>query len=233
MSNHSGKSSLQRRTFLKAASAFAGTSIFGGVSFKAFAQQAQDLQQPIGLLRGEHGTGFVEDEDPRAAKEHLEDLDPLLLAHRKVGDARIGIDGQPVLAGEPRQFGPRRSEAPGQQRPALGAENQVLQHGEAADQHEVLVDHADAVADGVARPGHLDRPSVDQDLAGIGAIEPVENAHQGRFAGTVLADDPGDAAALDAQRGAAHRMHAAERLVDLPELDRRVGRQFLHELLLI
>ena len=41
MKKHS--ESLRRRTFLKAASAFAGSSLFGGVSFKAFAQQAQGL----------------------------------------------------------------------------------------------------------------------------------------------------------------------------------------------
>jgi hypothetical protein len=199
----------------------------------AIAQQAQDLQQPVGLLRGEHRARFVQNENPRAAHEHLEDLDPLLFAHRQIGNARVWIDRQPVFAGEPRQFGPCRRQAVGQQCPALGAQNEVLQHGETVDQHEMLVDHADAVADGVARPRHLDRPSIDQDLAGIGAIEPVEDAHQGRLAGPVLTHDPGDAAPLDAQRGAAHRVHAAERLVDLPKLDRRVGRQLLHELLLI
>jgi hypothetical protein len=35
--------SLNRRTFMKAASGFAGTAMFGGISFKAFAQQAQAL----------------------------------------------------------------------------------------------------------------------------------------------------------------------------------------------
>ena len=196
-------------------------------------QHAQDLQQPVGLLRRQHGAGFVQDENAGAAKKHLEDLDPLLFAHRQVGHERIGIDGEPVFAHEPRQLRPGRCQAAGQQRAAFGAQDQVLQYGEAVDQHEMLVDHADAVADRVARARHLDRPSVDQDLAGIGPMEPVEDAHQGRLAGAVLAHDAGDTAAFDPQRGAAHRLHAAERLVDPPKLDGSVGRQLLHELLLI
>ena len=34
---------------------------------------------------------------------------------------------------------------------AFGAEDDVFQHGEILDQHEVLVDHADADGDGVVR----------------------------------------------------------------------------------
>jgi hypothetical protein len=119
------------------------------------------------------------------------------------------------------------------QRPAFGPQDQILQDGEAVDQHEVLVDHADAVADCVARARHLDRTPLDQNLAGIGVIKPVEDAHQRRLAGAVFAHDAGDTAAFDPQRGTPHRVHAAERLVDSPELDGSVGRQLLHELLLI
>ena len=137
-----------------------------------------------------------------AAEQHLQDLDALLLADRQVGDLRVGIDGEPVFARQPRQLGARRGEAAGQQRPALGAQHQVLQHGEGVDQHEMLVHHADAVGDRVVRAVHAHRLAVDADLAGIGAIEPVEDAHQRRLAGAVLADDAGDRALLD---GAATR----------------------------
>ena len=127
---------------------------------------------------------------------------------------RVGIDRKPVLARQPLELGARRGEAAGQQRPALGAQHQVLQHGEGVDQHEMLVDHADAVGDRVVRVVHAHRLAVDADLAGIGAVEPVEDAHQRRLAGAVLADDAGDGALGDGERHAAHGMHAAERLLD-------------------
>ena len=72
---------------------------------------------------------------------------------------------------------------------ALGAEHHVLEHGEAVDQHEVLVHHADAGA--IASRGLSDahRLAVDADLAGVGLVEAVEDGHQRRLAGAVLADD--------------------------------------------
>ena len=134
---------------------------------------------------------------------------------------RVGIDREAVLARQPLELGARRRQAAREQRAALGAQHHVLQHGESVDQHEMLVDHADAGGDGVARVLHADRPAVDPDLARIGLVEAVEDAHQGRLAGAVLADDAGDRALLDAQRHAALGVHAAERLSIPLKLDRR------------
>ena len=187
----------------------------------ALLQRRQDAEELVGLLRRQHGAGLVQDQDPGAAEQHLQDFDALLLAHRQVGDLRVGIDGKPILARQALELGARRGEAARQQRPALGAQHQVLQHGEGVDQHEMLVDHADAVGDRVVRVVHAHGLAVDADLARIGAIEPVEDAHQGRLAGAVLADDAGDGALGDGQRHAAHGMHAAERLLDAGKLDRR------------
>ena len=191
-------------------------------------QRRQDAEQLVGLLRRQHGARLVEDQDARAAEQHLQDLDALLLADRKIGHQRIGVDRKPVLARQSRQLGAGRRQAASQQRSALGAQHQVLQHGEGADQHEMLVHHADAVGDGIARVFHADRGAVDADLAGIGVVEAVEDAHQRRLAGAVLADDAGDRALLDAQRHAAHGMDVAERFLDALELDRRSG--FHHRL---
>ena len=52
----------------------------------------EDAEQLVGLLRRQHGARLVEDQDARAAEQHLQDLDPLLLADRQIGDQRIGID---------------------------------------------------------------------------------------------------------------------------------------------
>ena len=52
----------------------------------------QTSQDFVGLGRREHGGGFVQHEEARAEVEFLEDLDLLLLARRKLGDARVEID---------------------------------------------------------------------------------------------------------------------------------------------
>ena len=70
-----------------------------------------------------------------------------------------------------------------------------------------------------------DRRAVDADLAGVSLIEAVENRHQRRLAGAVLADDAVDHAALDNEIDVVVGVNRAETLVDADELDR--GRGFI------
>jgi hypothetical protein len=119
------------------------------------AQRPQHAEELVGLLRGQHAGRLVEDEDAGAAIERLQDLDALLQPDRQLADHGVGIDRQAVVAAERCQRLPGFRQAAGQQRPALGAQHDVLQHGEVVDQHEVLVDHADAGGDGVL--GRADR----------------------------------------------------------------------------
>ena len=64
------------------------------------------------------------------------------------------------------------------------------------DQHEVLMHHADAERDRVVRRADVADLSVDQDLAAVGRVEAVGDAHRRRLAGAVLADDGVDRARL-------------------------------------
>ena len=85
------------------------------------------------------------------AIERLEDFDALLQADRQVADdARR--DRRRVHSRAPGGSSSARAlaSAGAEQRAALGAEHDVLQHGEGLDQHEVLVHHADARRDGIA-----------------------------------------------------------------------------------
>ena len=61
----------------------------------------------------------------------------------------------------------------------------------------MLVDHPDAGAHRVAGAGEGDRLAVDQDLALVGLVEPVEHVHQRALAGAVLAQQGVDLAGLD------------------------------------
>ena len=114
---------------------------------------AQVGEQLVDLLRHEHGGRLVQDQDPGAAVEDLEDLHPLPVADAQVLDQRVGVDAEAVA--RRRSRGSCCRAAPKSSRPplrGLAAQDDVLQDGEVVGQHEVLVHHADA-APRSRRPG--------------------------------------------------------------------------------
>ena len=68
------------------------------------------------------------------------------------------------------------------------AEDDILSDRERPDQHEFLMDHADAVRDRLAGTADGDRSAVDKDLAFLGLMKSVEDLHQRALAGPVLAE---------------------------------------------
>ena len=67
----------------------------------------------------------------------------------------------------------------------------------------------------------MGRLSVDQNLAGVGAVNAGENLHERRFAGAVLADHGQHFAALHVQRHAVERLHAGKMLADIADFQER------------
>ena len=63
-------------------------------------QLFQHLEQVIRLLRGQHPGGLVEDQDAGAAIERLEDLDPLLQAHRQILDLLVQRHLETIVPGQ-------------------------------------------------------------------------------------------------------------------------------------
>ena len=110
-------------------------------------QVLEDAEEVVGLGRGQHAGRLVEDQDVALAVERLQDLHPLLQPDRELAHHRVGVDLELVLLLEPLQLRPRLGERGAQQPPVLGAEDDVLEHGEGLDQHEVLMHHADPGAD--------------------------------------------------------------------------------------
>ena len=186
------------------------------------AQHLQNAEKMIGFGRRQDTGRLVEDQDFGAAVHRLENLDALLQADRELLDQRVRIDREAVGVLEPLQFGPRRRNAPGQKRAAFGAENDVLQHREIIDQHEVLMHHADAGFDRRLAVADGDGLAVDADLPAVGVIEAVDDRHQGRFAGAVFPDDAVDGAPGDGQMNVAVGLHRAEFLVDADKFECRI-----------
>ena len=94
--------------------------------------------------------------------------------------------------------------------PRLDREHDVLGDRHDRDEHEVLVHHPDPARDRLLRRRHPDGLALDQDLALVGVVEAVEDVHERRLPGAVLAEQ---------------RMHlaAAEVEVDVVVRERRLG----------
>ncbi len=59
-------------------------------------QLADDAEQLLGLGRGEHRRGLVQDQHVGLPDQRLHDLDPLLEADRQVLDERVRVDVEAV-----------------------------------------------------------------------------------------------------------------------------------------
>ena len=145
---------------------------------------------------------------------------PLLDAHRQLLYRRVEINHQPIFLLQAGQGGTRPAQPLAQQRSLLGAQQHVLQHRERLHQHEVLVHHADAGGDGVRGTGEFGRAPVDLDAPRVRPIQAIQDAHQGRLAGAVLADDAVDRPLRHLQRDVAVGANRPEPLVDATQCDR-------------
>ena len=92
----------------------------------------RSISKLVGFGWRQDGGRFVEHQDLGAAHQRLEDLDPLLQADRQFADDRVGVDLEAVFAAE---FGEALADgacAARQQRAALGAEHDVVEHASGA-----------------------------------------------------------------------------------------------------
>ena len=154
----------------------------------------------VGLGRRQHAGRLVEDQDLGAAIERLEDFDALLQADRQLLDDRVGIDLQPVFALQPLQLGARLGDrrclsSASPSAPSMTFSSTVKFSTSMKCWCTMPMPTA------MASLGVLDRHrlAADADLAAVGLVEAVEDRHQRRLAGAVLADDAVDRAALDLQ----------------------------------
>ncbi len=151
--------------------------------------RAQCLEELLRLLRREHRSRLVHDQNSGLAVQRLENLDPLLLADGELPDPRARIDAEPVAAAETRRRR-SRSSVTGRASTALpgGHQGRCSPRRRTADEPEVLVHHADARVDRVAWCVEMHQLAVQLDLPLVGAVEAREDVRQGRLAGAVLSE---------------------------------------------
>ena len=154
-------------------------------------------EQLDGFLWRQHGGRLVQDEHFGAAVERLDDLHALHKPHRQVAYGRVQrqLDAVVVL---------QKLHAPAQLlwlpegafRGRMAKRN-VLSHRQRRGEHEMLVHHADALCDRVARGAQGERLFAPENFAGVGTQHPIEDIHQGRFARAVFTDERVHLAAAD------------------------------------
>jgi hypothetical protein len=181
----------------------------------------QTLEEAEGLLRRQDGGGLVEDEDPGAAVEVLEDLHPLLLADGQVPYGAVCLHRHPVGLGEAADLALERG-GPEDRSRLVPAERDVLGDREAVDETEMLVHHPDATVDRGTGGANRRLVAEDLDRARVGPHEPCEDVHERRLPGAVLAEERVDLARPELEVDAVVRADPRKVLDDPAKRDQRL-----------
>ena len=161
------------------------------------------IQQRHSLLLRQNSGGLVQDQQLQLVLTQLTgNLGELFVAHRHIADAHVVIDLYAHLIDgrlgllfhflAVQGVQPLSENLGGQVfLGGLPVEEDILSRGEARDQGEFLVHHADARLQGVKGRGKLDLLSVDEDIPLVAAglpddVHAEEDLHQGALACAVL-----------------------------------------------
>jgi hypothetical protein len=185
-------------------------------------QAAQRRVERRRLPGREHRRRLVEDDDARLAHERPHDLEALPLADAERLDGRVPRERHAHLARDRRRARPRALHVePAHRAHRLGAEHHVVERAQDADEREVLLHHADAARDGLARRVRFEPPAVDAHLAGVGRDDAGGHLEQRALAGAVLAHDRVQPARLERERHVVDGVHRAVTLVESFEREQR------------
>ena len=152
-------------------------------------------KQLFGFLRGQHGGGFVQDQDICTTEQHLYDFQRLLLAHAHLVHFLVQIQRKLVFFANRTGFVPHAAQV--KFFAFVHAQGNVFHGGKHIHQFEVLVNHANAKGKGIARGTDICRLAIDDDLPAVRVIDTGDHIHQGCFAGAVLAQQGQNLPAAD------------------------------------
>ena len=176
---------------------------------------AHDGKELLRLLRRQNRRRLVQNENICAAVEHFDDLHRLLFRDGHVVDLLFGIDVKAVLLGDRADLfidAPRAVALF-----LLDAEHDVLRRREDIDELEVLMHHADLIAEGILRRGDDDLLPVDEDLSFVGIVDAGDHVHERRLAAAVLAEQSEDLAFPQGETDALVRRDRSEIFADVFE----------------
>ena len=163
-------------------------------------QVLHDLQQFGNFLGRQHSGGFVENQNLVVAVQHLQDLGTLLHTNGDVLNDRIRVNVQAILFGKFHDLLSCGTLIQQTMLHRLNAHDDIVQNGEAFDQLEVLVDHADAQIICVIGIADLDFLAVLLNDTFLRCIKTKQHAHQSGLACTVFTKQCMNLALLQLER---------------------------------
>ena len=185
----------------------------------------------LDLLRGEHGRGLVEDQDPGAPVQGAQDLDALLGADRDVLDRRIGIDGETVAVRQLAHAGPGGLRSRARRPPRWGSWPSTMFSATVITGTSMKCWWTIPMPSLIAAAGELDldRPCRRRgSRLRSGLYEAVQDRHQRRLAGAVLTEQRVDLAGTNVEVDSVVGDDRAEPLRDALQLEHRSARARRH-----
>ena len=186
-------------------------------------QILHDLHKLLDLLRRQHRSRLVENEDLVVAVQHLQDLHALLHTHGDVLHQRVHVHLQSVPLRQLLHLFAGFLFLHEAHLGGFGAQNDIVQHGEDLHQLEVLMHHADAQRGCRVGVGDVHLHAVFANFARLGLIQTEQHAHQRGFAGAVFAQQGVDLALAELQRDVVVGLDAGELLCDVKHFDHILG----------
>ena len=181
-----------------------------------FPHLPENRKEALGLLRGQHGSRLIENQDVRAAVQNLHNLDGLLLGDRELVDLLLRIQPKAVALREFRELLLRRLQVVFA---APLAEDDILGRTEHRNQLEVLVYHADAEPERILRGLNARNLAVYFDLSAVRKIDAGEHIHERRLAAPVFPEERQYLSLLQRKTHAVARRDFAEALGNLAKLN--------------
>ena len=178
----------------------------------------QNGKELLRLLRGEHCGGLVQNQDVRAPVEHLDNFHRLLLGDGHIVDLLVGIHVKAIgiadgldLLGHLVNVQPTR---------LLQTQDNVLRRAEHIHQLEMLMNHADAVTEGISGRADHDLLAVNVNLSLIRKINTGEHIHKGGLAAAVFSQQSQNLSLIDVQPYPVVGKNRAEALGNVAHLHR-------------
>ena len=195
----------------------------------AIPKLADGGEEIVDLVRGERCRRLIHDQQTGICRERLGDLEQLPVRDTKPSHGGVGSEVDPEIAENAHRL--RLHGAPvdrAQPTARMTACEHVLGHAEVGEHRRFLVHRHDPEPVGclsVTDPRWL---AVDQELAVVLLDDARDDLHQGRLAGTVLADESVHRPCPDREADVGESLDSSIALRDVPKLEQRLRRRVTH-----
>ena len=182
-------------------------------------QLAQRGKELFNGLRGEHGSGFVQDEQARAGQQGADDFHALHFAHAERVHGAARVKRQAVGGGHFANAALHLRQRHGFVQP----QPHIFGHGERVKQAEVLKHHGHAQLARLLRAVNAHALAVKAHFARIGLDGAIDDLHQRAFARAVFTQHGMNFARLHGERDAVIGQNAGVLLGNALQLKARRG----------